>query len=202
MNDMKHLHGITNRDQLPNSTGPSVHQSLDDLRRTNERLKKLNDASELVEKILNRYPDYNKGKLEYIGALNEFIASCDYRTQCRLADIMTGISARCKYLPTVADIAELAREFENKFVSIPTTHRYFAPEVDPPPLSQSARARMQKLVDSLHREQDEHKGFAYRPADEVKSSADLKTPDGPISPELRRKLIDEHYEHLAPMDTP
>ena len=115
---------------------------------------------------------------------------------------MTGVSARCKYLPTVADIAELAREFENKFVSIPTTHRYFAPEVDPPPLTPAARARMQNLVDSLRREQDEHKGFAYRPLDEIKSSSDLKTPDGPISYELRQKLIDENYEHLAPMETP
>ena len=150
----------------------------------------------MVEKILNRYPDYNKGKLEYIGALNELMASYDYRTQCRLADIMTGVSARCKFLPTVADIKELAYEF-----APPVRPKYFTPEPEPPPLSPAARARMQKLTDDLRNswtEPGRATGFTYRPLDEIKSSSDLKTPDGPISEYLRQKLIDENYAYLAP----
>lgn len=64
----------------------------------------------MIEKILKRYPDYGKASDEYVAALTQLVASCDYRTQCRLADIITGISARCKFLPTVADFAEFVAE--------------------------------------------------------------------------------------------
>lgn len=190
-NQLRQLQPITSRDQLTQQSPMSDQSSL-------ENLRKLNAAAEVIEKILKRYPDYGKASDEYVAALTQLVANYDYKMHRRLEDIMTGVSARFKFLPTVADIADLAREFENKFAPIPTTHRYFAPEPDPPPLSPAARARMQKLVDELHRDWDEpRKSFAYRPADEIKSSADLKTPDGPISDELRRKLIDEDWPYFA-----
>ncbi len=40
------------------------------------------------------------------------------------------------------------------------------------------------------------KQFTPITLDKLKSSADLKTPDGPISDELRRQLVDSGWEHL------
>ena len=171
------------REALPSSTPPST-----------ESLRKLRLGSETAEKILKRYPDYAKAPPEYLAAISTILSTYDYRMQCQLSDIMTGVSARCKFLPTVAEIKELAYEF-----APPVQPKYFKPEPDPPPLSPSARARMQKLTDDFRNswvEPGKATGFTYRPADEIKSSSDLKSPDGPISDELRQKLIDENWPYM------
>ena len=75
-----------------------------------DRLQKLKAGKECAEKILKRYPEYGKAPVEYLAAIAEFVASCDYRTQRRLEDNITGISARHKFLPTVADFAEFVAQ--------------------------------------------------------------------------------------------
>ena len=100
---MQQLTPITSRDQLQTASPSSTQSSMD-------RLQRLKAGKEFAEKILKRYPEYGKAPVEYLAAITELLAACDYRTQCRMADIMTGISARCQFLPTVADFAKFAAE--------------------------------------------------------------------------------------------
>ena len=88
----------------------SSMSSMADLRASEAKLLKLKDARELASKILKRYPDYAKCTPEYLAAITEVLASCDYRTQRRLEDIITGISARHAFLPTVADFVKFVDE--------------------------------------------------------------------------------------------
>jgi hypothetical protein len=71
-------------------------------------LRSLENARSLAKSILQRYPDYGKSPPEYIAAVVEIIASYSPWVQSRLADLRTGIPARCEFLPTVAAIVKLA----------------------------------------------------------------------------------------------
>lgn len=62
--------------------------------------------------ILKRYPDYGRAPAEYVLAIIEIIASYPITTIEHLADIKIGVSAACKFLPTVADVVECAKVIE------------------------------------------------------------------------------------------
>lgn len=77
-------------------------------------LQKLKDARVNAGKILNRYPDYSKATPGYTASIIEALASFDADTQSALAHPTEGICGKCKFLPTVADIVEFAKEREQR----------------------------------------------------------------------------------------
>lgn len=67
-----------------------------------------------AEKILSRYPDYGKTSREYIGSLAELLATYPDDTLRTVVDQRIGVSARCKFLPTHADIIEYVERLEDR----------------------------------------------------------------------------------------
>ena len=201
MNDMKHLPAITNRDQLTTNGASSMPSW------QRPSAEKMEDTKPIIRQILSSYPDYGKAPARYLLAITEFVADLTPAEQMLLVDPRNGIASRCTFLPTIADMTALLNErraARDQYRPAHTAHRYFRADPDPPPLSPESKARAQKLVDEMHARWSGSSvsRFDYGKAENLKSSSDLKTPDGPISEYLRQKLIDEHYEHLAPMATP
>lgn len=64
----------------------------------------------MAEKILSSYPDYGKSPATYTAGIIEAIAHYPASVQAFLADPITGIRARCAYLPTIADVVKMASE--------------------------------------------------------------------------------------------
>ncbi len=76
--------------------------------------RKAMDALTLAERLLSSYPDYGKAPKPYLVSITEILATLDPDVQMALADIKTGIRARCSFLPTIADIAKFADEHTAK----------------------------------------------------------------------------------------
>lgn len=64
----------------------------------------------MAKLILKTYPEYSKSPPEYLAAIVSVIASYPLETQNRLANLRVGIPAKCKFLPTVADIVQMGDE--------------------------------------------------------------------------------------------
>lgn len=152
--------------------------------------------------LLQGRPDYGKESPEYTAGIADALSWLTDQELAWLTDPRDGLHTVCQYLPTPADVhnfLKTKRAKEDQFKSR-APWKPFAPEPYIPPLSPESRTRMQKLVDDLRRdwvEPGRANGFTYRPADEIKSSSDLKSPDGPISDELRQQLIDSGWTHFA-----
>ncbi len=58
------------------------------------------------------FPDYGKAPPDYIKSIAEVVGGYSPEMQERLANKIHGIPARCKYLPTVADIVAFVEEYE------------------------------------------------------------------------------------------
>lgn len=79
--------------------------------------EKLKHSRRLVETIVRRYPDYGKATGEYVNGLVEAMATFPEPVQNELADIRAGISARLRFLPTVADLVELGAGIEQRMAN-------------------------------------------------------------------------------------
>ena len=64
--------------------------------------------------ILSRFPDYGKAPPEYLAGIAELLASYSLDIVRTMTDSRIGISARCKFLPTQADIVEFAEALESR----------------------------------------------------------------------------------------
>lgn len=110
MTDMKPLPPITSRTQLqealPSSTPPSPSGK--------ENFLALKAAKETAKKILSRYPDYDTASETYLAAVTEILSTFSPLMQAELANIVTGVSAKCRFLPKVADIVQIANEIGDK----------------------------------------------------------------------------------------
>lgn len=81
---------------------------------------RLSKGREAAEKILRRYPDYEKSPAAYKAALVEAIAGCADPVIAAMLDLRTGLSAKCRYLPTVADVMDFVGDYEKR-------HTFIAP---------------------------------------------------------------------------
>ena len=66
----------------------------------------------VFKQMLKSYPDYGKASVEYVASMVEIIAEYSPSIQKSLLNLRYGIRGLCKYLPTVADVVELADKFE------------------------------------------------------------------------------------------
>lgn len=105
---MQQIIPIQNRDQLrelsPNSTPQS--QKLD--------AERLEQAGTLAKKLLAGKPNYAGATALYLSEIGECVAGYEPEMQAKILDLKTGVPARCKFLPTPADIAEFVREEAEK----------------------------------------------------------------------------------------
>lgn len=69
---------------------------------------------------MRRYPDYEKSPAAYKAALVEAIAGCSDDLIAGMTDIRTGLAAKCRYLPTVADVMDFVVDYEKR-------HTFIAP---------------------------------------------------------------------------
>lgn len=91
-------------------------------------MQKLKSGRDAARVILSRYPDYGKAPPEYLAGIAELIASLDDAVVLAMVNIRTGISARCKYLPTQADFVAFADEFEEKRYAVRDLRKGRVPE--------------------------------------------------------------------------
>lgn len=67
-------------------------------------------ATAIVEDVLRCFPDYGKAQPHYVIGLVELVETYPDHIQRAFADKRTGIAARCKFLPTIADFVTMAGE--------------------------------------------------------------------------------------------
>ncbi len=89
---------------LTPSTEPSPKWNVENLKR----------GKEMAERMLLCFPDYGKAPPDYVKSIAEVMGSYPPEVQERLANRIHGIPARCKYLPTCADIAAFVEEYQAK----------------------------------------------------------------------------------------
>ena len=77
---------------------------------TNSDAERMQNASRVAKSILGSYRDSPTATKEYTVAILQVIASYPPDIQSRMADLRTGIPAKCKFLPTVAEIVEFGDE--------------------------------------------------------------------------------------------
>jgi hypothetical protein len=125
--------------------------------RKSERLER---AKKAALKILSSYPDYGKVPASYVAALVEVLKEYSESVIIALEHPTTGIRGKCKYLPTVADIVEVADELSkprrNPFeIAPPFPGRNFTQErlaeeeamrakgIEPPKVEYKSRERIE-----------------------------------------------------------
>lgn len=166
----------------------------------------VSNATRTAEKILSAYPDYGKAPDEYLLSVAEFIAYQIPEVQEALAHPLTGIATKCKFLPTIADLREFIEGRAKRLNTRATGYRYFRRgEDDPVEISPAERRKAQVLAELGYDPSKPRTRKPIEPAilDAIEekrwSSADLKTPARPPSPELKALLIEQGY--LLPIKT-
>ena len=71
----------------------------------------------VFKQMLKSYPDYGKASVEYVASMVEIFAEYSPSIQQSLLNLRYGIRGQCKYLPTVADVVELADKFEREEIA-------------------------------------------------------------------------------------
>ena len=103
-----------------------------------------------TKRLLSNYPDYGKAPADYLVALADCLANL---TEAELAFVMhpqTGIAARSKFLPSVAEIHELLKDEgaqHEQFKPAHTTYHRFKPEPEFTP--ELPERRKQVVIDAL-----------------------------------------------------
>jgi hypothetical protein len=155
--------------------------------------------------MLSSYPDYGKAPPEYVLAITEYLAALTDAERAALAHPVEGIAARCKYLPTIADMAGLLRERREKADAVRATRapssQYFSSSDWVHHLSPDARKR--QVVETLgydpadfHAKQAAALKIDRQTVEKAAAGqftlADLKTQAAPVSPQLRALLAEQN----------
>lgn len=80
----------------------------------NDNLQRLKRGRDAAKMILSRYPDYGKASPEYLASIAELLSDMPPENLRVMTDKFIGISARCKFLPTHADLVEFDEGIEAK----------------------------------------------------------------------------------------
>lgn len=159
-------------------------------------------ASDLARRILGGYPDYGKAPPEYLLSITEYLAYLPAEDQEALAHPVSGIASKCTFLPTKAQMAEFLADRHKRTNTRATGYRYLKPgeedEIDIPPAERRKAQVLRELGydPSISREVRQPRrpldpGIIDAIQEGSWSSSSLKTPPGPITPELRALLIEQ-----------
>lgn len=69
------------------------------------------EAKKAAQMILSCYPDYGKAPPEYIVNLIDVLSTFPSYVLVRLVNLREGLVARCTYLPSIAEVVEMAEGF-------------------------------------------------------------------------------------------
>ena len=112
---------------------------------------KMEEARQSVKRMLSSYPDYGRAPAEYLLTLTEFVAGLTEIEKSIVFDWKNGVTARTKFLPTIADMTEVINEFTAKrkqFEPAHTAYRRFEPEAPLPP-EETDLERRKRVVQEL-----------------------------------------------------
>ncbi len=134
-------------------------------------------------------------------SVTEFLAFRDADEQEALANPLTGIATKCKFLPTIADMNEFLDERAKRLNTRATSYRYFKPDalIDMP-IEERRKAQVLSELGYDPSKQRKIKREPLEPAiiDAIEegswSSTNLKTPAKPASAELKALLMQQGYE--------
>jgi hypothetical protein len=180
-------------------------------------------AAKIVEKIIESYPYTEKVEEGYLSAMTEFIAGLSNEEIEAIMDPREGVVANCEFLPKIADLRKIsgkahalkvmqeeqaraqeaaARAFQQTIRPHTSWKKIEDPEIEVPPLERRKQVVAEVLgydpQDARSRRRAEPPAFATVKIEDLKSSDDLKTPPRPISPEMRRFLIEQGWPHVPP----
>lgn len=167
----------------------------------------LDAGRKAAKKIFSTYPDYGKAPPEYIIAFAEALSHLNEEEIAAVLHPRTGITSRCQYLPTVADIHALLREREEKaqqFKPAPTSYHRLNDQKGPWD-QETDYERKARVVRELLGYNPQDRGKP-QPRDLVPPSAEdianlkLKTPPAPPSPYLINLLKQQGYPFATDKD--
>jgi hypothetical protein len=168
------------------------------------RIKAGRDAA---QKIFQSYPDYGRLTDEFVQSFIKAMTVLNGEELALVLNPRTGIVARCKFMPTIAEVHELLREERAKadqFKSHPTSGYSKLPTADDEPDPRpSAAARAKQVRDLLgYNPLDRHArrdppAFKTKPLSEFRSSADCSRQDDGPSDELL-DLVDRQMSGEEP----
>lgn len=158
-------------------------------------------ARNAAKKILAAYPDYGKAPPEYIVNFIEALSHLSAEEVQVLSHPTTGLAARCKYLPTIADAMDILNEHRAKaeqFTPAHTTYRRFRDEddSDAPWNKETDVERKKRVVAELlgyspgHPSHQPKRVLVPATADDLRELK-LKTPPAPPTPQLLALLREQ-----------
>lgn len=124
--NLKPLHSVTVLPTRSQSSMPSL---------TRQSVERMEAGKRAAKKILASFPDYGKAPPEYVVNLAE---SLSYLNEDELSVVLhplNGVAARCKFLPTFADIFAVLVEHRAKqeqFKPAHTAYKRFEPAPETP----------------------------------------------------------------------
>jgi hypothetical protein len=168
---------------------------------------KMDTAGRVAKKILSAYPDYGKAPPEYIF---NFAEALSYLTEAELAIVTSprdGVASRCQFLPTIADIHALLREHREKaeqFKPAATAYHRLKPEAGPWDQETDFERKQRVVREYLGYNPGDRDKPAKReftpPTDADMANLRLKTPPGPITPQLRALLKQQGWPFIPAED--
>jgi len=103
-------------------------------------------ATKIATKLLSTWPDYDKATKPYVLGVTEFIATLNDVEIADLLHLRTGIRAKSKFLPTVADMATLLAKAEKDRAVAAEEYERIEYETQ-----QRARAELEEMAAEEHR---------------------------------------------------
>lgn len=156
-----------------------------------------------AKKILASYPDYGKAPPEYVVNLAESLSYLKADDLAVVLDPLNGVAARCKFLPTFADICAVLQDHKNRQEQFqPTPTQYKRLEVERGPWDQETDfKRKRRVVQECLGYNPDARGapakreFTAPSPDEVRA-LNLKIPPAPPSRELIEHLQAEGWPFI------
>lgn len=159
-------------------------------------------AEPMARKILAGYPDYGKAPPQYLLEITEFIALLGPADQAALANTLTGIATKTKFLPTKAEMVEFLNDRHKRLNTRATGYKYLKPgEEDKIEMSPAERRKAQ-VLEELGYDPMKTRGIERPPLDRAIvdaiqedrwSISMLKTPTAPASEELKALLREQGF---------
>ena len=166
---------------------------------------KLRQAAEAYKTLMRGRPDYGKESADYAVGFTEYLSFMTEEELAWITHPRDGLHTVCKYLPTPADVAEFLskkRDAASKTFRNPEptgAYAYFKPDPeDDKPLPQSEVERRKAHVMKVLGYDPARPRERVRPplteaTGEDLASLKLKTPPGPITPQLRKLLAEQGW---------
>ncbi len=173
---------------------------------TRQSAERMEAGKRAAKKIISSFPDYGKAPPEYVVNLAE---SLSYLSEVELAVVLhplNGVAARCKFLPTFADISAVLVEHRAKQEQFAPAHTQYKrlTEARGPWDEETDYERKARVVKELlgynpspkAQQMEGAKRVLVPPTEEEVRNLRLKTPPSPPSEYLLRQLREEGWPFI------